>query len=131
MPMSGPRAFGDRKEDPGCPFTNQCPFRFFLVRPNELEVTMPPSSSCRPVWQGGISSLMVCQLTVVHHDIDGVKVHQMSTLPQDIFKDQLPVGMADLPVTSYSKGAVSPNLAPGSPATNLALVSKLPLLFFV
>ena len=31
------------------------------------------------------------------------------------------------PVTSYSKGAESPNLAPGSPATNLALVSKLPL----
>ena len=31
------------------------------------------------------------------------------------------------PVTSYSNGAVAPNLAPGSPATNRALVSKLPL----
>ena len=25
MPMSGPGAFRDRKEDPGCPFPNQCP----------------------------------------------------------------------------------------------------------
>ena len=31
------------------------------------------------------------------------------------------------PVTSYSNGAVAPNLARGSPATNRALVSKLPL----
>ena len=30
-------------------------------------------------------------------------------------------------VTSYSNGAELPNLAPGSPTTNLALVSKLPL----
>ena len=31
------------------------------------------------------------------------------------------------PVTSYSNGTAAPNLAPGSPATNRALVSKLPL----
>ena len=86
--MVQPSSFGNRKEEK---------FRFFLVRPNELKSAMPPSSRCRPVWQGGISSLVVCQLSVVHHDIDSVKIHQIATLPQDIFKDQLPVGMSDLP----------------------------------
>ena len=86
--MVQPSSFGNREEEK---------FRFFLVRPNELKSAMPPSSRSRPVWQGGISSLVVCQLSVVHHDIDSVKIHQIATLPQDIFKDQLPVGMSDLP----------------------------------
>ena len=57
---------------------------------------MPPSCCCRPMGQGGVLSLMVGQISVVHHDINSVKVPSISTLPQDMFKDQLPVGTSDL-----------------------------------
>jgi len=86
--MVQPSSFRNREEEK---------LRFFLVGPNELKSAMPPTSRSRPMRQGGISSLVVCQISVVHHDIDGVKINQIATLPQDIFKDQLPVGMSDLP----------------------------------
>ena len=49
------------------------------MRPNELQLTMPPSGSRRPVWKGGILPFVICVVTIVNHDIHRVKFQQVST----------------------------------------------------
>ena len=98
-----------------------------LVRPNELQTTMPPSRSSRPVRQGGILPCVLCQVSIVDHDIHRVKVQQVSTLTQYVFKDGLPVRVSNLSCSVILQRSSRTEFGPGSPATNLALVSKLPL----
>ena len=71
-------------------------FSFLLVGPNELQPTMPPSSSRWPVWKSGILPFVICQITIVNHDIHRVKFQEVSTLTQNVFEDCPPVRVSNL-----------------------------------
>ena len=88
---------------------------FLLVGPNEFQTTMPPSCGSRPVRQGRILPCVLCQVSIVDHDIHRVKFLQVSTLTQYVFKDGLPVGVSNLSCSVILQGCSRTEFGPRVP----------------